>query len=102
IAISNPNQDVLRTLTRSGVVDLIGKEWYFVRVHDAVQVCLQKLPPPTSNSSSITVASDDKKPPSSPRLLLQRLLRNEFSKRDSGDDDSSSSSSHLEPLLSTK
>nr|XP_027104547.1 sulfate transporter 4.1, chloroplastic-like [Coffea arabica] len=43
IAISNPNRDVLLTLTRSGLVDLIGKEWYFVRVHDAVQVCLQHV-----------------------------------------------------------
>ncbi|KAJ4871859.1 putative sulfate transporter 4.2 [Raphanus sativus] len=40
LAVSNPNKEVLLTLARSGIVELIGKEWYFVRVHDAVQVCL--------------------------------------------------------------
>ncbi|XP_058109819.1 probable sulfate transporter 4.2 isoform X2 [Magnolia sinica] len=43
IAIANPNREVLLTLAKSGVIDLIGKEWYFVRVHDAVQVCLQHV-----------------------------------------------------------
>ncbi|CAA7389572.1 unnamed protein product [Spirodela intermedia] len=43
IAIANPNRDVLLTLSRSGLIDLVGKEWYFVRVHDAVQVCLQRV-----------------------------------------------------------
>ncbi|KAA3464284.1 sulfate transporter 4.1, chloroplastic-like isoform X2 [Gossypium australe] len=43
IAISNPNRNVLLMLSKSGVVELIGKEWYFVRVHDAVQVCLQHV-----------------------------------------------------------
>ncbi|KAL8218203.1 hypothetical protein R6Q57_021576, partial [Mikania cordata] len=41
IAIANPNHDVLLTLSKSGFIDLVGKEWCFVRVHDAVQVCLQ-------------------------------------------------------------
>ncbi|MFS7913387.1 putative SLC26A/SulP transporter, STAS domain, sulfate anion transporter, STAS domain superfamily [Helianthus anomalus] len=41
IAIANPNQDVFLTLSKSGFIDLVGKEWCFVRVHDAVQVCLQ-------------------------------------------------------------
>ncbi|KAL5711092.1 Sulfate transporter 4.1 [Ranunculus cassubicifolius] len=43
MAITNPHREVLVTLIKSGVFDLIGKEWYFVRVHDAVQVCLQKV-----------------------------------------------------------
>uniref|UniRef100_A0A7N1A009 STAS domain-containing protein n=1 Tax=Kalanchoe fedtschenkoi TaxID=63787 RepID=A0A7N1A009_KALFE len=43
VAISNPNREVLQTISKSGLVDLIGKEWYFVRVHDAVQVCLQHV-----------------------------------------------------------
>ncbi|GLJ55379.1 hypothetical protein SUGI_1188950 [Cryptomeria japonica] len=43
MAISNPNQEVMSTLARSGVLELIGKEWYFVRVHDAVQVCLSLM-----------------------------------------------------------
>ncbi|KAM1406522.1 hypothetical protein ACFXTH_001186 [Malus domestica] len=57
IAISNPNREVLMTLSSSNVVDLIGKEWYFVRVHDAVQVCLRhvqslKETPKTADPSS--------------------------------------------------
>uniref|UniRef100_A0A5K1D5L3 STAS domain-containing protein n=1 Tax=Nymphaea colorata TaxID=210225 RepID=A0A5K1D5L3_9MAGN len=43
MALSNPNQKVLQTLASCGVLELIGKEWYFVRVHDAVQVCLQHV-----------------------------------------------------------
>ncbi|ERN05937.1 sulfate transporter 4.1, chloroplastic [Amborella trichopoda] len=43
MALANPNQEVLQSLARSGVLELIGKEWYFVRVHDAVQVCLQHV-----------------------------------------------------------
>lgn len=43
IVIANPKREVLVTLTKAGLVDLIGKEWYFVRVHDAVQVCLQHV-----------------------------------------------------------
>ncbi|KAJ0987735.1 hypothetical protein J5N97_006091 [Dioscorea zingiberensis] len=43
IAIANPNRDVHLSLSRSGLVDLIGKEWCFVRVHDAVQVCLRRV-----------------------------------------------------------
>ncbi|XP_010922414.1 sulfate transporter 4.1, chloroplastic isoform X2 [Elaeis guineensis] len=43
IAVANPNQEVHRLLSRSGLIDLIGKEWCFVRVHDAVQVCLQHV-----------------------------------------------------------
>nr|GEY16986.1 sulfate transporter 4.1, chloroplastic-like [Tanacetum cinerariifolium] len=37
IAIANPNQDVISTLAKSGFIDLVGREWCFVRVHDAVQ-----------------------------------------------------------------
>lgn len=43
MAISNPNQEVMSTLAKSGVLEVIGKEWYFVRVHDAVQVCLSHM-----------------------------------------------------------
>ncbi|XP_057979499.1 sulfate transporter 4.1, chloroplastic-like [Malania oleifera] len=63
IAISNPNREVLLTLSRSGAVDLIGKEWYFVRVHDAVQVCLQH------------VQSLNEKPNTSDTFPFQRLLK---------------------------
>lgn len=43
IVISNPNREVLLTLVKSGVFELIGKEWFFVRVHDAAQVCLEHV-----------------------------------------------------------
>ncbi|KAM0953282.1 putative SLC26A/SulP transporter, STAS domain, sulfate anion transporter, STAS domain superfamily [Dioscorea sansibarensis] len=43
IAIANPNREVHVSLSRAGLIDLIGKEWCFVRVHDAVQVCLQHV-----------------------------------------------------------
>ncbi|EFJ29944.1 hypothetical protein SELMODRAFT_90185 [Selaginella moellendorffii] len=43
MALSNPNEQVMKTLDRAGIPELIGLEWYFVRVHDAVQVCLSRL-----------------------------------------------------------
>lgn len=43
IAISNPNRSVLLTLSRAGLIELIGKKWYFVSVHDAVKACLQQM-----------------------------------------------------------
>ncbi|KAL8470427.1 hypothetical protein ACS0TY_033060 [Phlomoides rotata] len=101
IAISNPNCDVLLTLTRSGVVDLIGREWYFVRVHDAVQVCLQHVQSLTDNS---------RKQPSyleSKSSLFQRLLKQRpddlsLSQLESGNFSQKDESSNLEPLLSKK
>ncbi|MCI08847.1 sulfate/bicarbonate/oxalate exchanger and transporter sat-1 [Trifolium medium] len=65
IAISNPNPDILLTLSKSGLVELIGKEWYFVRVHDAVQVCLQhvqSLKPGYESSQSSRSSTSDEKP----------------------------------------
>ncbi|PWA96548.1 sulfate transporter 4.1 [Artemisia annua] len=70
IAIANPNQDVLSTLAKSGFIDLVGREWCFVRVHDAVQVCLQHVQNSTSTSSSNLTAS-----PRTPR----RSIHNSFS-----------------------
>ncbi|KAI3731066.1 hypothetical protein L1987_62249 [Smallanthus sonchifolius] len=49
IAIANPNRDVFLTLSKSGFIDLVGKEWCFVRVHDAVQVCLQYVQTSTAS-----------------------------------------------------
>ncbi|XAR72053.1 hypothetical protein NMG60_11018550 [Bertholletia excelsa] len=69
IAISNPNHQVVLTLTRSGVVDLLGKEWFFVRVHDAVQVCLQHVQSLNETPKSSVQLSEDK-----PRVI-ERLLR---------------------------
>uniref|UniRef100_A0A0E0AZY2 STAS domain-containing protein n=1 Tax=Oryza glumipatula TaxID=40148 RepID=A0A0E0AZY2_9ORYZ len=54
IAIANPNRQVHLLLSRSGIIDMIGTGWCFVRVHDAVQVCLQKVQ--SSSSSSIKLS----------------------------------------------
>jgi sulfate transporter 4 len=43
MALCNPSPRVMATLARAGIPDLIGLSWYFVRVHDAVQVCLSHL-----------------------------------------------------------
>ncbi|KAG0576554.1 hypothetical protein KC19_5G089000 [Ceratodon purpureus] len=43
MALCNPSPRVMVTLARAGIPDLIGPSWYFVRVHDAVQVCLSHL-----------------------------------------------------------
>ncbi|KAK7295674.1 hypothetical protein RJT34_18585 [Clitoria ternatea] len=74
IAISNPSPEVLLTLSRSGLVELIGKEWYFVRVHDAVQVCLQRVQSlkagPKSSQTPLSLSED--KPSYFARLLKER------------------------------
>ncbi|KAG7581680.1 STAS domain [Arabidopsis suecica] len=68
LAISNPNKEVLLTLARAGTVELIGKEWFFVRVHDAVQVCVHYVNTPTdveeSSKSSLWRRSGAKNSPS--------------------------------------
>uniref|UniRef100_A0A165WFF6 STAS domain-containing protein n=1 Tax=Daucus carota subsp. sativus TaxID=79200 RepID=A0A165WFF6_DAUCS len=69
LAISNPNRDVLLSLTRSSVVDLIGKEWYFVRVHDAVQTCLQHVQSLSASGKSPELESDYRP------NLFQRVLK---------------------------
>ncbi|KAG0463745.1 hypothetical protein HPP92_019310 [Vanilla planifolia] len=43
IAIANPNREVHLSLLKSGLLDIVGKDWCFVRVHDAVQVCLKHV-----------------------------------------------------------
>lgn len=82
IAIANPNREVLLTLARSDVIDLIGKEWYFVRVHDAVQVCLQHV---QNKGADVT--------PKKQSGFLQRLWKEQ------GEEESNS---EKEPLLSSK
>lgn len=72
IAISNPNREVLMTLSKAGLVDLIGKEWYFVRVHDAVQVCLQHVNSVNESPKSANSPLDSGKPSFLKRLLKQR------------------------------
>ncbi|KAL2230271.1 UNVERIFIED_CONTAM: Sulfate transporter 4.1, chloroplastic [Sesamum indicum] len=99
IAISNPNGDVLLTLTRSGVVNLIGREWYFVRVHDAVQVCLQHVQ--RLNESPRTQSSLlENKSSLFQRVLRQRQEEVSLSQLESGNREIDTS--HLEPLLSKK
>lgn len=104
IAVSNPNRDVLLTLTKSGVVDLIGRDWFFVRVHDAVQVCLQHVQSLTDSSRSQSPFLE-KKSSLFNRLLKQRPEEASLSQLESGNREISSSrdeTSHLEPLLSKK
>ncbi|MED6144695.1 putative sulfate transporter 4.2 [Stylosanthes scabra] len=108
IAISNPSPEVLFTLSRSGVVDLIGKEWYFVRVHDAVQICLQRVQSLTgaSNGSPGAPTFSEDKPSLFERLLKQRGENLSITDIESGigrpppsNSNNDKASSHLEPLL---
>lgn len=43
LVLVNPNLEVMRSLHASGVAELIGREFIFVRCHDAVRYCLAKL-----------------------------------------------------------
>lgn len=103
IAISNPNREVLLTLSRSGVVEMIGKEWYFVRVHDAVQVCLQHVQGFKDLSRTADHAREDK-PSFLQRLVKQRADNSPISRLESGDRTpfSNETEAQLEPLLSRK
>ncbi|KAL3581502.1 hypothetical protein D5086_015834 [Populus alba] len=71
ICISNPNRDVLLTLTKAGIVELLGKERYFVRVHDAVQVCLQHVQSSTQSPKKPDPSAEEK-PRIFKRLSKQR------------------------------
>ncbi|KAG6498637.1 hypothetical protein ZIOFF_038358 [Zingiber officinale] len=71
IAIANPNQGVHLLLSRAGVVDLIGAEWFFVRVHDAVQVCLRHVQ--NMNPSSPKVSDNTASKPKRQFSFLQSL-----------------------------
>ncbi|KAM3256306.1 hypothetical protein ACQJBY_049039 [Aegilops geniculata] len=54
IAIANPNRQVHLLLSRAGIIDMIGAGWCFVRVHDAVQVCLQHVQSSSSNAIKLS------------------------------------------------
>jgi sulfate transporter 4 len=54
IAIANPNRQVHLLLSTAGIIDMIGPGWCFVRVHDAVQVCLQHVQSSSSNSIKLS------------------------------------------------
>ncbi|XP_059625364.1 sulfate transporter 4.1, chloroplastic-like [Cornus florida] len=72
MAIANPSQDVLLTMAKSGVVNLIGREWYFVRVHDAFQVCLQHVQSLKETSKTPDEGTTREKPSIFRRLLKHR------------------------------
>ncbi|XP_021813788.1 probable sulfate transporter 4.2 [Prunus avium] len=98
IAISNPNREVLMTLSSAGVVDLIGKEWYFVRVHDAVQVCLQHVQSLKETPKAADPSSEERLT-SFQRLIKQRTEDSSVAELESGSKDIDP---QLEPLLSRK
>ncbi|KAG5533311.1 hypothetical protein RHGRI_027486 [Rhododendron griersonianum] len=103
-AIANPNREVLLTLARSGLVELIGKEWFFVRVHDAVQVCLQHVQSLNETPKASEALSDDY-PSFFQRLLGQRAEGFSTEELESGDRQSPVSKDkdpQLEPLLSRR
>ncbi|XP_059317647.1 probable sulfate transporter 4.2 isoform X2 [Lycium ferocissimum] len=104
LAISNPNREVLLTLAKAGVIDLIGKEWYFVRVHDAVQICLQHVQRLTEFPKAQDFLAENK-PSLFQRLLNQR--KDDFfqPELESGVRESllsKDTNPQLEPLLSKK
>lgn len=96
---------MLLTLTRSGVVDLIGRQWFFVRVHDAVQVCLQHVQSLNDTPRSESPLHENK-PSIFKRLSKQRQEELSLSELESGNKEIPTSkdddTSHLEPLLSKK
>lgn len=53
VVLSNPSPSVMTILERTGVPDSMGREWIFVRVHDAVHYCR------THRLESETVAEDN-------------------------------------------
>ncbi|KAL2649372.1 hypothetical protein R1flu_017500 [Riccia fluitans] len=89
LAICNPNRKVVETLAKGGVPELIGYEWYFVRVHDALQTCLTALEARTSNEQASDVenqpqeeesnAVDDDQMTANQSQLYLPLLRSTFS-----------------------
>ncbi|XP_011021488.1 PREDICTED: sulfate transporter 4.1, chloroplastic-like isoform X2 [Populus euphratica] len=104
ICISNPNRDVLLTLTKAGIVELLGKERYFVRVHDAVQVCLQHVQSSSQSPKKPDPSAEDK-PRIFKRLSKQREEDLSIAELESGDNKTSApkhTKPHLEPLLSRK
>ncbi|KAI7753594.1 hypothetical protein M8C21_021428, partial [Ambrosia artemisiifolia] len=106
IAIANPNRDVLLTLSNSGFIDLVGKEWCFVRVHDAVQVCLQYVQSSTPSPKTPQVSLHNST--SFSERLNERLNRKDdltASEMESGERErllSTDADPMVQPLLSRK
>ncbi|GAV77066.1 Sulfate_transp domain-containing protein/STAS domain-containing protein/Sulfate_tra_GLY domain-containing protein [Cephalotus follicularis] len=104
IAIANPNREVLLTLSRAGVVELIGKDWYFVRVHDAVQVCLQHVQSLSEGHRASDTLIEDTWT-SFQRLSSQGGEDSSIVELESGNKqpfDSQATDPNMEPLLSRK
>ncbi|KAI3508614.1 hypothetical protein L1887_23623 [Cichorium endivia] len=101
IAIANPNKEVLLTLAKSGLIEQVGKEWCFVRVHDAVQVCLQHVPNSNNALPKIPEISPDKHSKFLERLGTRRKEDLSTSEMESGERDKDPDP-QLEPLLSRK
>ncbi|TYG73087.1 hypothetical protein ES288_D04G072000v1 [Gossypium darwinii] len=100
IAISNPNRNVLLMLSKSGVVELIGKEWYFVRVHDAVQVCLQHV---ERIKEDHMASGSDSSPEETESSLFKSLLKqrgedSSVAELESGTNNKPSDLKHSDPL----
>ncbi|MBA0750554.1 hypothetical protein Gogos_001963, partial [Gossypium gossypioides] len=100
IAISNPNRNVLLMLSKSGVVELIGKEWYFVRVHDAVQVCLQHV---ESIKEDHMASGSDSSPEETESSFFKSLLKqrgedSSVAELESGTNNKPSDLKHSDPL----
>lgn len=43
LILTNPSARVVRLMERSGLINKIGRDWIFVRVHDAVVNCQRSL-----------------------------------------------------------
>ncbi|KAL8166803.1 hypothetical protein V2J09_008302 [Rumex salicifolius] len=97
VVISNPNKQVLQTLARGGVVELIGREWFFVRAHDAVQVCLQQVQSLTDEMPRTPEYRTDKNLTLLQRMIKQRREDLSSDELESGDHDNESQLD--EPLL---
>lgn len=81
---------------------MIGKEWYFVRVHDALQVCLQHVQSLKETPKTTDSGLEDR-PSFFRRLLRQREDDSTIAQLESGDGTSPisvQSDPQLEPLLS--
>lgn len=100
IAIANPNQQVHLLLSRSGIIDMIGAGWCFVRVHDAVQVCLQHVQSSASSSMRLSPQVSGDQADSIPTTKAQPQQRYSFLKNIwKAQDGNGSAGGEVQPLL---
>ncbi len=67
LVLANPSSKVIKAMEISGVPDMLGREWIFVTVHDAVAFCARQLadqgqnvtPEPKLASNSDTPSSEE-------------------------------------------